>query len=83
MLNMGTMTVNVDDEMEQKFRETVAKEKGVGKGKLGSAVQEAFDLWVQEKEQNIIAQRQLQLMEKGFRMGKYKFDREELHERQY
>lgn len=80
---MGTITINVDDEMEQKFRETVAKEKGLGKGKLGSAVQEAFDLWIQDKEQEQIAQRQLQLMEKGFRFGKYAVNREELHERQY
>lgn len=67
--------------MEKIFREVVVKEKGIGKGKLGSAVEEALNLWVTERERRYITQRQLQLMEKGFRFGKYKFNREELHER--
>lgn len=33
------------------------------------------------KEQENIAQRQLKLMETGFRFGKHQFNREELHER--
>jgi len=78
---MGTITINVDDNMEAKFREVVAEEKGVGKGKLGSAVEEALDLWIKNKEQKDIAQRQLELMKKGFHLGKYVFNRDDLHGR--
>ena len=78
---MGTITINIDNETEMKFREVASKEKGVGKGKLGLAVKEAFDLWIKNKERDEISQRQISLMNEGFRLGKYSFNREELHER--
>ena len=82
MFNMGTITINVDDETEESFRKAVRHEKGVGKGKLGEAVKEALDIWVYEKKQREIAERQIKLMEKGFNMGKIgKWTREELHDR--
>ena len=69
--------------MEKIFRTTVAKEKGLGKGKLGNAVEEALNLWVKDKEQKDIVQRQLELMKKGFHLGKYVFNRDKLYERKY
>ncbi len=80
---MGTITINVDDDMEKRFRITVTKEKGLGKGKLGNAVEEALDLWVKSKEQREITQRQLELMNRGFHLGKYVFNRDELHEQKH
>ncbi|HLC97682.1 MAG TPA: hypothetical protein VJC21_02785 [Candidatus Nanoarchaeia archaeon] len=80
---MGTITISVDDEMETRFRETVKEEVGVGKGKLGAAVEEALKLWVAQKQEEEIVERQIAWMEKGFQTGKIVFEREELHERKY
>lgn len=78
---MGTITINVSDDTEMLFREVVKEEVGSSKGSLGTAVEEALALWISEKKEQEIATRQLTLMEKGFTLGKYKFNREELHER--
>lgn len=78
---MGTITISVDDSTETTFRKVVREEIGETKGSLGTAVTEAMNLWVQQKRQTEIAQRQLALMERGFRLGRYKFNREALHER--
>jgi len=69
--------------METRFRETVKEEVGVGKGKLGAAVEEALKLWVAQKQEEEIVERQIAWMEKGFQTGKIVFEREELHERKY
>jgi hypothetical protein len=79
---MGTITVNVDDKTETKFRETVKEVVGTGKGKLGSAISEAMKKWVNEKRQDEIAQRQIKLLDKGFDMGSLNYKhRDELHDR--
>lgn len=80
---MGTITINLNDGLEQSFRETVREELGVGKGKLGTAVQQALTAWIKEKKHYEISQRQIQLMKKGFKLGKYTFNRDELHDRKY
>ncbi|HLD88747.1 MAG TPA: hypothetical protein VI894_00925 [Candidatus Nanoarchaeia archaeon] len=80
---MGTITINVDDDVEKEFRNAVAEKEGIGKGKLGGAVTEAINLWIDNKRQEQIAQRQIALMKKGFVLGKFKFDRDELHERKH
>lgn len=82
MFTMGTMTINVKDETLDMFRKTVAMELGVGKGKLGKAIEEALKKWVHEKEQRDIAKRQIKLMEKGFDMGRILIkSRDELYDR--
>lgn len=80
---MGTITVNVTDETETFFRETVQQKLGTEKGVLGKALDEAMKKWAEEKRQNEIAQRQLKLLEKGFHLGygKRKISREELYAR--
>ena len=78
---MATITVNISDETGEQFREVVKQEYGTGKGKLGSAIQEALDAWVRNKKNQEISQRQLHLMEKGFFFGKGKYTRDELHDR--
>lgn len=79
---MGTITINVKDEVEKEFRETVKKEIGVGKGKLGNAVEEALEKWVYEKRQKEIAQRAMELMNKGlYSLKGWKFNRDELYDR--
>lgn len=80
---MGTITINVDDQTESLFREVVLEEEGSGKGRLGYAVTEALKLWINQRKQTEIANRQLALMKKGLKLGKFVFNREELHERIY
>lgn len=45
---MGKVNLAIDDKIEQKFREAVAKKKGMRKGNLTEAVQEAMLLWIKE-----------------------------------
>ncbi len=78
---MGTITISIADDTEDLFRDVVREEVGTGKGTLGSAVEEALQLWIATKKQEEIAVRQIQWMKKGFHLGKYTFDRDELHER--
>lgn len=79
---MGTITVNVKDDTEEEFRNTVKDEKGTGKGKLGKAIDEALRKWVEEKKQKAIARKLIELSEKGFNMGKIKIkSRAELYDR--
>lgn len=78
---MGTITINVRDQTEALFRDVVKQEIGEEKGSLGQAVEEALKLWIKQKKEEEIAQRQLALLRKGFHLGKHTFNRDELHER--
>lgn len=80
---MGTITINLSDEAEALFRETVKEERGTGKGILGKAVEEALKKWIEEKRQEEIAKRQLALLKKGIKMGKIKWRREEIYDRNW
>ena len=79
---MGTMTINVDDNVEKKFRAQAKKVHGERKGALGQAVKEAMDLWIAEKDQQEIAQSALALMETGQDLGTRKYrTRDDIHDR--
>ncbi len=78
---MKTITININENIDKEFREITEKELGKGKGKLGKAFEESLKLWIKEKKEEEIAFRQLSFMEKGFTLGKYRFNRDELHER--
>jgi len=43
---MGKVNLAIDDKIEEKFRAAVAKKKGMKKGNLTEAVEEAMMLWV-------------------------------------
>lgn len=43
---MGKVNLAIDDKIEEKFRSAVAKKKGMKKGNLTAAVEEAMMLWV-------------------------------------
>jgi len=78
---MGTITINIKDEIEDEFREFVKEEKGLGKGKLGEAVGEALRSWAEQQKQKHLAQELTQMMKEGFLMGKLKVkSRDELYE---
>ncbi len=82
---MGTVTISISDETEQKFRQTVKQKLGEGKGKLGKAVEEALRKWFEEDEQQKLRQEALALLKKGlYKVGKnYTFKREEAYEDRY
>jgi hypothetical protein len=79
---MATITVNVDDSVEKRFRKEVYEHLGEEKGVLGRAITEALRLWIEEKAQEDVARALRATMDKGYRMGKLKYSsRGELHER--
>ena len=79
---MATITINLNDEINEKFREAIRQKVGEGKGKNEKAPEEAIISWIKEKKQDDIANEMLEIMETGLKMGKIKIKaREELHER--
>ncbi|OQX55379.1 MAG: hypothetical protein B5M53_04285 [Candidatus Cloacimonas sp. 4484_209] len=79
---MGTITVNIDDNVEKKFRKVAGKIYHKKKGYLGRAITEAMKKWLYEKKQVEVAQNQIKLLEKGFNFGQrlYK-SREDLYDK--
>ena len=76
---MGTITININDETEKKFREKARQLYGLRKGALGQAVMEALQEWSRKKTH---IDRCMTLLEKGIDMGKIQYkNREELHDR--
>ncbi len=76
---MGTITANINDDIEEIFRKRVYQIYGKRKGNLGKALNEAMIEWVRKKE---YFDRCMELLEKGIDMGKLKYkNREELHDR--
>jgi hypothetical protein len=52
---MGAIKVILSDDLEEKFREEVFKSKGMKKGNLTKAIEEAVTAWIktqQEKRSN-------------------------------
>ena len=79
---MGTITVNVKDETEKKFRETVKENFGKAKGTLGKALTEAIEIWTRQHSHEEIGKRQIKLMEKGLDLGSLTIkSRDEIYER--
>ncbi len=79
---MATITVNVTDDIEHKFREEVKEHIGSGKGTLGKAVTEAMALWIEKKTQQDIASELRQSLDRGYQMGKIRYNkRTELYAR--
>ena len=46
---MGKMNIVVGDDIEERFRKTVANIKGFRKGNISVALQEAIELWIKEQ----------------------------------
>jgi len=64
---MGSIKVNLSEELEAEFREEVFKSKGMKKGNLSLAVEEAIRLWIdmQRKKQNDAAKKAWTHFKKG------------------
>lgn len=79
---MGTITVNIRDDVEKEFRKLVHRLHGARKGELGKALTEAMQKWIYEKKQEKIAQEALKLLDMKFNFGNRLYrNREDLHEK--
>jgi phage gp36-like protein len=47
---MGTIKVILSDELEQRFREEIFKSKGMKKGNISIAVEEAIKMWIEAQQ---------------------------------
>ena len=48
---MTRMNVVIDDKLEQRFRKTIADTKGLRKGNISKALEEAIEVWIKEQKQ--------------------------------
>ncbi len=46
---MTKMTLVLNDELEMRFREAIYKSKGVKRGNIQAAIEEAIEMWIKEK----------------------------------
>jgi hypothetical protein len=77
-----TITVNVREDVEKRFRRVAASKHGKRKGYLGQALTEAMEKWVEEAEGGNPVARTVKLLDEGIDLGGVKYTRrEELHER--
>lgn len=76
---MGTITINISDEVENKFRKKVHQLYGNRKGVISNALTEAILEWSIKKE---YFNRAMQLLHDGVNLGKIKYkNRDELYDR--
>jgi len=81
LIFMGTITVVVEDGVEERFREKTMQKFGKKKGSLGKAVTQAMDNWAEQEDDNVVAET-IKLLEKGINLGGITYkSRDELHER--
>ena len=49
IMKMGKIHLSIDDDLDDRFRMAVAKKKGMKKGNLTEAVEEAMKDWIKAK----------------------------------
>jgi hypothetical protein len=75
-----TVTINLDENIEKEFKEKARLKYGKRKGSLAKAMNEALEEWL-KNDNNDMLKENLELLGKGIRMKKWKFNREDLYER--
>ena len=75
-----TVTVNLDEAIEKRFREKATLKYGHRKGSLAMALNEALESWIKDEGVDSLSE-DLNLLDKGIKMKKSNFEREELYER--
>ncbi len=81
LIFMGTVTVTVEDKVEERFRKKVMQKFGKRKGSLGKAVTQAMDNWVEKEGKDAVSET-IEMLEKGINLGGITYkSRAELHER--
>lgn len=46
---MGKLTLVINDELEERFRKAIFEVKGMKRGNIQSAIEEAIELWIKKK----------------------------------
>ncbi len=46
---MSKMTVVINDDLEKRFRATIFEDKGMKRGNIHAAIEEAMEMWIKEK----------------------------------
>jgi hypothetical protein len=65
-----TITINIDEKIDEEFRDMVKTKYGKGKGSLGRAFEEALEYFIRHRKDGDPDEHLLMLAEKGFRLGK-------------
>ena len=47
---MGKVTLVLDNKLEERFRDAIYKSKGMKRGNIQSAIEEAVELWIEKQE---------------------------------
>ena len=77
-----TITVNVQADVEERFRRVAASKHGKKKGYLGRAHTDAMKRWVDQEEASDATAETIKMLEEGLDLGGFNFTRrDELHER--
>jgi hypothetical protein len=50
---MGKVTLVLNDKLEERFREAIFKSKGMRRGNIQSAIEEAVELWIQKQQSKV------------------------------
>ena len=45
------LTVLIQDKLDKRFREAIFKSKGMYRGNITEAIEEAIELWIREKKE--------------------------------
>ncbi|MCL4325259.1 MAG: hypothetical protein M1481_00250 [Candidatus Thermoplasmatota archaeon] len=75
-----TITISIDEEINQEFRATAEKLYGRKKGYIRKALTEAIKQWLQEKNTEVVVS-SIGILKEGIKMKSWKFSRDDLHER--
>jgi len=77
-----TITVSVEEDVEERFRKLASATYGKRKGYLGKALTDAMREWEKKKKEVDVDARALEILRKGFNLGGITYKkRAELHER--
>ena len=78
---MKTITINVNERAETKFRNAAGLKFGRRKGSLGKAASAALEEWA-DKQMSGSEAKLIELLDRGFDLGGFAYkNRNELHER--
>ena len=75
-----TITIDLDEIVEKRFKEKARLKFGNGKGSIEKAMNEALEEWL-KSDSNDTLKENLRLLERGIEMKKWKFNRKDLHDR--
>lgn len=74
-----TITISVQEDVENRFRKLAGMAYGKRKGYLGKAITEAMKEWEMKKMKTDVNARALKMLKSGFKMKKWEFNRDEIY----